>query len=142
MRSLLMIWAASVMLAFPTVSRADCLKEVEALEQRLSPKPTTDSPDKTGADTGITVAVRPSIPRAAPRNPPRAGSAVRRNKDSRWRRGSQRRDASAKRATKPLAAENSKRRKASAARNSALGGGRLAGLRKERHDGPAPRFDC
>ena len=59
MRSLLMIWAASVTtLAFPTVSRADCLKEVEALEQRLSPKPKTDSPDKTGADTGIAVKER------------------------------------------------------------------------------------
>ena len=58
MRSLLMIWAMSVLLAFPTVSRADCLKEVEALEQRLSPKPKTDSPDKTGADTGITVTER------------------------------------------------------------------------------------
>ena len=58
MRSLLMVAAVSVFLAFPAGARADCLKEVEALEQRLSSPPQPDRADKTGAETGIKVKER------------------------------------------------------------------------------------
>jgi hypothetical protein len=55
MRSLLMIATLSV-LAFPAVTRADCLKDVEKLEQRLSRE--TEHPSKAVADTGVAVKER------------------------------------------------------------------------------------
>jgi hypothetical protein len=55
MRSLLMIATFTVSLAFPAAIRADCLKEVEKLEQRLSRE--TGAP-KAGAETGVAVKER------------------------------------------------------------------------------------
>lgn len=55
MRRFLMITTFSVLLAFPAAIRADCLKEVDKLEQRMSKE--TETP-KTGAETGVAVKER------------------------------------------------------------------------------------
>jgi hypothetical protein len=55
MRSVLIIMTFSVLLAVPVIARADCLKEVEKLEQGLSKE--TETP-KAGAETGVAVKER------------------------------------------------------------------------------------
>jgi hypothetical protein len=55
MRSLLIIMTFSMLFAVSAVARADCLKEVAALEQRMSKE--TETP-KTGAETGVAVKER------------------------------------------------------------------------------------